>query len=84
MISAALCAWQACYVLDGIAQRHKWPALTWYWNRLEKFEVPRHSAPYACRLGMKRRAVAGYLFDVVVNRAPETFMGEASCLGFEN
>jgi hypothetical protein len=35
MISAALCAWQACHVLDGIAQRHKWLALTWYWNRFE-------------------------------------------------
>jgi hypothetical protein len=33
---------------------------------------------------MKHCAVAGYLFDVVVNRAPETFLGEASCLGFEN
>jgi hypothetical protein len=84
MISAALCAWQACHVLDGIAQRHKWFALIWYWNRFENSRFPRHSAAYTCRLGMKRCAVAGYLFDVVVNRAPETFMGEASCLGFEN
>jgi hypothetical protein len=33
---------------------------------------------------MKRRAVAGYLFGVVVNRDPETFMGLASRLGLED
>jgi hypothetical protein len=28
----------------------------------------------ARRLGMKRRAVAGYLASVIINRDPETFM----------
>jgi hypothetical protein len=32
-------------------------------------------SPYACGLGMKRRAVAGYLFGVAVDGDPETFVG---------
>jgi hypothetical protein len=33
---------------------------------------------------MQRRSVAGYLFGVVVNGDPETFMGEVSHVGLEN
>jgi hypothetical protein len=33
---------------------------------------------------VKRRAVAGYLAGVVVNRDPETFVGVTSRLGLEN
>lgn len=33
---------------------------------------------------MKRCAVAGYLFGVVVNGDPETFVGVTPRLGFEN
>jgi hypothetical protein len=33
---------------------------------------------------MKRRAVASYLFGIVVNRDPETFMGVTSRLGLED
>ena len=33
---------------------------------------------YACGLGMKRRAVAGYLASVVVDGDPETFVGVTS------
>jgi hypothetical protein len=50
--------------------------------RLEK--TKKYSAPYACGLGMKHRAVAGYLFGVIVNRALEAIMSEASRLGLED
>jgi hypothetical protein len=39
---------------------------------------------YACRLGVKRRAVARYLSGVVVNRDLETFVSVTPRLGLEN
>jgi hypothetical protein len=55
-----------------------------FWRRNEEFTGLRAAnAPlsaYACRLAMKRRAVASYLACVVVNRDLEAFMGVASRL----
>jgi hypothetical protein len=44
VFGALLFAGQAGHVHGGVAQRHKWLALTWHGNRFEKFSISRHNA----------------------------------------